>query len=735
MPHTQMDMVWLLVCGFLVLMMQAGFLCLEVGVVRQKNTINVAMKNMVNFLVATIAFFSVGFAVMFGTSFNGWFGTDGWLLGKYFFVDQEGWIYTVLFFQVAFCGVVIAIISGGVGERMRFGGCLSVSLITATLVYPVFGHWVWGGNAGPTEGWLAAMGYKDFAGSSVIHMVGGATTLACLIILGPRMGKYNSDGTVNKIWGSNLPLSVLGIFLLWIGWLGMTGGASLSLTKEIGLILINTNLAACGGALSSFTLTWAQKTKKKLDLEAILNGLLGGLVAISASCPLVSPASALMIGIVAGGVVNLVGMLLDRFRVDDAIGVVPVHLGCGMWGVLSVGLFAKEAFLMDGGRTRQLLVQLFGMTVCFVYTFSVVWLMMKLMDRYFYPLRVSPESEESGLNVSEHGAHTFWHELADDINDIHQTHDLSKRVYVEPETEAGVVARIFNKLMDSLQEKTKEASDRTTQLNTANLLLAQTNRELLSKNEENEMFFYSVSHDLRSPLLNLVGFSKELSYVGQDIRGIFTESNLPAAEKKRGLALVDEEMAGAVRFIQTAVGRLSNIIDGLLRLSREGRVEYRSESLDLNGMVGRVLSSMQMTISERGAKVVLNDLPPALGDPTAIEQVFANLIGNAVTYIDPRRPVFIEVGHLQAAGEGGKEDEPPFHTYYVKDNGVGIPEKSKPKLFHLFQRFHPEIAKGNGIGLAIVRRIVDRHGGNVWMESAEGVGSTFFVRLPAQPSP
>ncbi len=731
MSHTQMDMIWLLVCGLLVLMMQSGFLCLEVGAVRQKNTINVAMKNMVNFMVATIAFFSVGFSVMFGTSQTGWFGTDGWLLGKYFFVDQEGWVYGVLFFHGALCGVAISVISGGVGERMRFGGCLCVSLVTATLVYPVFGHWVWGGDAGLTQGWLAAMGYKDFAGSSVIHMVGGATTLACLTILGPRMGRYNLDGTVNKIWGSNLPLSVFGGGLIWIGWFGMTGGVNLSLTNRIGIILINTNLAACGGALSSLALTWAEKTKKKLDLGAILNGLLGGLVAISASCPFVSPVSALIIGVIAGVVVNRVGALLSRFRVDDAIGVVPVHLGCGMWGVLSVALFAKEVFLTDGGRVRQILVQMLGMTVCFIYTFAIVWLIMKLMDRYFYPLRVSPESEESGLNVSEHGVHTFWHKLADDINGIHQTHDLSKRVYVEPETEAGAVARVFNKLMDSLQEKTREASDRTTQLNAANLLLAQTNRELLSKNDENEMFFYGVSHDLRSPLLNLVGFSKELSYVSQDIRGIFTESNLPAAEKTRGLALVDE-MTGMVRFIQTAVGRVSNIIDGLLRLSREGRVEYRSEPLDLNGMIGRILASMQMTISERGAKVALNDLPFALGDPTAIEQVFANLIGNAMAYVDPKRPVFIEVGHLQAAA-GAEAGENGFHTYYVKDNGVGIPEKARPKLFHLFQRFHPEIAKGNGIGLAIVRRIVNRHGGDIWVESTEGAGSTFFVRLPAQP--
>ena len=256
------------------------------------------------------------------------------------------------------------------------------------------------------------------------------------------------------------------------------------------------------------------------------------------------------------------------------------------------------------------------------------------------------------------------------------------------------------------------------------------NLELSHKNAEVEAFVYSVSHDLRSPLVNLEGFSQELRLVCADIREILADGDLPPEVRRRGLALVDEDMATSTHFIREAVKRLSGIIDALLRLSRVGRLEYRWQRVDLDPIVARVVDAMGGTLAERGATVVVDDLPPVWGDPTALEQVFANLIGNAVLYLDPERPGLIEVGCTENEDGDGAARNRRFRTYHVKDNGIGIPSDAIDKVFQVFQRLHPKHADGEGLGLTIVQRIVERHDGEVWVESREGEGSTFFVRLP-----
>lgn len=260
--------------------------------------------------------------------------------------------------------------------------------------------------------------------------------------------------------------------------------------------------------------------------------------------------------------------------------------------------------------------------------------------------------------------------------------------------------------------------------------LATVNDQLREKNQENEMFVYSVSHDLRSPLVNLQGFSKELGLIGKDLRSAIDRDEVPSEVRRKVIGMIDVDVSESIGFIQTAVTRLSAIIDALLRLSRAGRIEYRRQQVDVDAVVRRVVAALGRTIAEKGATVTIGELPPTFGDPTAIEQVFANLVGNALNYLAPARPGVVAI-EVEDAAVRHPLAPPGTVIYAVRDNGLGIPDAYKSKVFTAFQRLHGDVAKGEGVGLALVRRMVERHGGRVWFESTPGRGSTFFVAFPA----
>jgi Amt family ammonium transporter len=390
---------WVLFAAFLVFFMQAGFGMLEAGLIRVKNAANILMKNLLDFCIASLGFFIFGYAIMFGDG-GALFGTEGWFL-----INAKSGadipLYAFWFFQAAFCGAAATIVAGGVAERMKFSAYLIYSFLISAFIYPLVGHWVWGG------GWLSDLNFHDFAGSTVLHAVGGFAALMGTVIIGPRIGKFNSDGSPNFIAGHNIPLVTLGVFILWFGWFGFNPGSALGLDdpQQIARITINTTLAAAAGVVAAMITTWTKFDKP--DLALTLNGALAGLVAITAPCAVVSPMNAIFIGGL-GGVLCIFSVLwLDRLHIDDPVGAFPVHGMNGVWGTLAVGLFGKQALgapqngLFYGGGFMQLGIQALGVISVCLFVMGAMWLVFKTI------LRVSKKKELQGLDIGEHGMESY----------------------------------------------------------------------------------------------------------------------------------------------------------------------------------------------------------------------------------------------------------------------------------------------------------------------------------------
>ena len=409
-----LDVVWTLVAAILVFMMQAGFALVETGFTRAKNAANIMMKNLMDFAAGALAFYVLGAALMFGaTKLSGALGWGN--LGMPQLGEGEGsWNWTFLFFQTMFAATAATIVSGAVAERIEFKSYLIFSVLVSAIVYPISGHWMWGGLAGEaSQGWLEQLGFHDFAGSAVVHSVGGWIALAGAIALGPRIGKYRHDGTANPIPGHSLVLGTLGVFLLWIGWFGFNPGSYTAGIGSIGRVAMTTNLAACAGTCAALVTAWAIMGKP--DLTMALNGSLAGLVAITAPCDLVTANAAIAIGLVAGVIVVLSVFALDKVHVDDPVGAVSVHCVNGIWGTLAVGLFAapvsagygnESAGLFYGGGFHLLGVQALGALCTAAWAFgcgATIFFVLKKAGI----LRVSATTELKGLDITEHGQDAY----------------------------------------------------------------------------------------------------------------------------------------------------------------------------------------------------------------------------------------------------------------------------------------------------------------------------------------
>ena len=449
------DILWVLLCAMLVFLMQPGFLCLESGLTRSKNNINVAAKNLCDFGLAVFMFYVFGFGLMFGESFSGLIGLSQFLPD---FKPGGEWPITFFLFEAVFCSTAVTIISGAVAERMRFFGYLLLTLVVAGLIYPVFGHWAWNGHGTESRlGWLESYGFYDFAGSTVVHSIGGWVALAAVLVIGPRKGRFPEGSKPQEIPASNLPIAILGTFLIWFGWFGFNGGSTLGMNAQVSGIILNTLLAGVTGLLTASLAGIAIRGYP--DLRLMINGSLSGLVAITASANAVGSGSALIIGGIGGLLMLGFTTLLERFRIDDAVGAIPVHLGAGIWGTIAVAIFGNPEVLGNGlSSWGQLAIQLLGLTVCGVWAFGLAYIILRLISLYI-PLRVSDHDEHIGLNISEHRARTDLFDLVQAMDHHAESGDRLRRVPVEPFTEVGIIAERYNLVMDSLDEAERSLVD------------------------------------------------------------------------------------------------------------------------------------------------------------------------------------------------------------------------------------------------------------------------------------
>ena len=689
MNKSLLDMLWVLVAACLVFTMQPGFAALESGLTRSKNTINVAIKNLADTGIAIFVFWLFGYALMFGKTYHGILGETGVLPP----LNESAWLATFFLFQVVFCNTSATIVSGAVAERMRFSGYMIETVMISGLIYPVFGHWVWNGAFSNEKlGWLGQLGFVDFAGSSVVHSVGGWVSLAAIMIIGPRKGRFPSGEASRKIHGHDIPMSVLGVFLLWLGWFGFNGGSTLAMNEQVPRIIVNTLLAGATGMLTALAIGW--RWKGYPDVSFLINGSLAGLVAITASCHAVDALSAVIIGSLGSLAMLLLEFVLESLQIDDAVGAIPVHLGAGIVGTLSVALFGQPELLKTGlSFMGQLRAQGVGVIVCGLWAFLASYLILSLINRIF-PLRISPESEKIGMNVAEHRAPTELIDLLETMSQHEKQGNLSLRASVEPFTEVGQIATLYNRVVNTLQEM-------ITKMGEMNRTLQEKSNDLASVNEELETFNYAVAHDLRAPLRAIDGFSQIVV--------------------QRSADRLDNQSKNYLERIQQGANRMGQLINDLLSLSQISQSAMVRMSVDLSEISKTIVATIQRNSPERLTHFVIAPDMLVQGDPGLLKIALENLIGNGWKFTRKQLQARIEVGIL---------DQKEEKVYFVRDNGVGFDMAYASKIFAPFQRLHTATEfEGTGVGLATVMRIIHRHGGRLWTEAAVDQGATFYFTL------
>ncbi|MBE7548979.1 ammonium transporter [Candidatus Kuenenia stuttgartiensis] len=666
--------LWVIMAACMVFLMQLGFTSYETGFSQSKNAISIALRNLVDTLISSLVFFSVGFGFMFGKSYMGLIGIDLFFAND-LALHPNTLSYSFFFFQMVFASTAATILTGAIAERSGFIPNIAGTAFIVAIIYPIFGHWAWGNLFSPDQtGWLKELGFIDFAGATVVHSIGGWFAMAAAIMVGPRIDKYNPDGSSNRIGLHNVPLATLGTFFLWFGWFGFNGGSLLRVSVNIGLVILNTNMAAASAGVSALIFIYA--TRKRIEAGSLFTAILAGLVAITASSNMVTPVSAVAIGLITGILAIIAeGFIEKTLKIDDPVSAIAVHGVGGVIGTLCVAIFAQKSYLLaeNGSRMHQLGIQALGVIVAFSWSFGLgmlFFLCLKKVKR----LRVTPEEEKRGLNVAEYEDVASWLDFIritrlQDINTI-----LEKRV----------------------QEKTAD-------LQMANVALEKANR---LKSE----FLTTMSHELRTPLNAIIGFAEVLR---DEIAGSLSK-----------------DQKEYVTDIHSSGHHLLDMINNILDLSKieTGKMHLQYEEFCIEDAINDTLTIINASANNKGISVHTNiqDNTPLLSaDKTKFRQILYNLLSNAVKFTPENGKITINVFQ--------KDNSLQFE---IVDTGIGIKPEDKEKLFEAFHQADASLTReyeGTGLGLHLTKRLVELHGGKIWAESTFGKGSTFFFILPINP--
>ena len=672
--QTNLNMIWLIVAAGMVFFMQVGFTAYETGCVQVKNVISVSIKNLTDFIVSSMVFYLFGFGLMFGLTNSGWIGSEHFLL---YGVDEiaNGIGYPFFFFQLVFAGTAATILTGALAERSKLVLNLWGAAFVVGVIYPVFGHWAWGGLLhNGHKGWLEALGFIDFAGSTVVHSVGGWVALAGAIVLGPRIGKYNPDGTVNQMGFHNIPLTTMGTFFLWFGWFGFNGGSAMIANSDIGLIVVNTTMAPSAAGLAALVYTYV--SEKRLNISKLFTAVLGGLVAVTAGSNRFTPGGAIILGIAAGIAAILSQEFFEKkLKIDDPVGAISVHGVSGVVGTIGLALLVPKSTLIveSGSRLHQVGIQCLGVVVAFTWAFSLSLLFFLALKKWV-GIRATKEEEELGLSLAEYGDVTTWL-------------DFEQLVKME---------NVNNVLKKKIDEKTADLQSTNTDLRRANKLKSE--------------FLASMSHELRTPLNAIIGFSEVL--------------------RDKICGELNEEQFDFVEDIHGSGQHLLQMINDILDLSKidAGKAELKYGKFCVLDVVNDVLNIIRGIADKKNINVesgLTEDIGSIIADKLKFKQILYNILSNAVKFTNDGGKVFIN---------GNVNDKELLIA--ISDTGIGVDKKNHENIFGEFFQVDGSDSRqygGTGLGLALTKKIVDLHKGQIWVESEEGKGSKFTFILPLDP--